>query len=207
MSSNVSPTIILIFVIIITSNPLALSCRPAPARAPNQGGKIRVINQLNGARALLSAHSDAVIDVVSSPSDEALFASVGSDGVVLLWRIVEPDDASDASELTYALHPPPACLPAFTAVLLRHSFQQLCSIRSSRGLYASLCWHPQAPVVALSRGVTVELWDLSDVLSEQSDDEDDDDDDQEEGMRSVPTFTNQPADPRLTPLHGHNDVG
>lgn len=60
-------------------------------------------------------------------------------------------------------------------------------------------------MVALSRGVTVELWDLSDVLSEPS--EDDDEEEEEEEMPSVPTFTNQPADPRLTPLHGHNDVG
>lgn len=102
MFSNVSRDLSIILFLLLLTQRIFLCA--APARAPNQGGKIRVINQLNGARALLSAHADAVIDVVSSPSDEALFASVGSDGVVLLWRIVEPDAASDdTSELTYAL--------------------------------------------------------------------------------------------------------
>lgn len=76
------------------SNPCA-----ADPRAASQGGKIRVINQINETRALLSGHAGAIIDVSVCPWDPSLVLSISSDGVAILWRIGGDEKYVSASVL------------------------------------------------------------------------------------------------------------
>ncbi|CEO97762.1 hypothetical protein PBRA_005876 [Plasmodiophora brassicae] len=176
-------------VICVCSPYLYYVIKPDP-RAASQGGKIRVINQINETRALLSGHAGAIIDVSVCPWDPSLVLSISSDGVAILWRIggdeksgtlSSPDGSSTAGDI---------------------SSRQICSIKSNREAFKASDWHPTLPCIALARGPSVEIWDLSDVVSPEDGEESDDD-----TTPSVPpTFTNNPADPRVFCLQGHREA-
>eukprot|EP00474_Spongospora_subterranea_P009130 CRZ09588.1 hypothetical protein [Spongospora subterranea] len=158
-----------------------------PAHQPNQGGKIRVLDQATGARALLTGHSGLVHDVLLCPWNPSLVVSLANDGIAILWSIDE--DTSKKS-------------PENDGATPEMLWKQICSIKSGREVFKAVAWHPSLPILGIARGPSIEIWDLGDVIAP-----DDGDDDEEELSPTIPPmFTNTPADPRLICLQGHREA-